>query len=58
MKTIEKYLNEAKEEQAWTVIRIWRINAKSNTKAIEMSKTIQHDEVIVKKGRPLIKGII
>lgn len=58
METIEKYLTEKKKEQDWTVIRVWRVNAKSNTDAVEMSKKLSHDEVIVKKGRPLLKGVM
>lgn len=42
-------------KNGWTVIRVWRIKAPSNTDAIEMTKTLSHDEVIVKKGKIKVK---
>jgi len=35
----------------WTVIRTWYIKAPSNIAAVEMTKTLSHDEVQVKKGK-------
>jgi len=60
MKTLVKYEKHSskKKEQDWTVIKVWYINAKSNTDAVKMSKKLSHDEVIIKKGRPLIKGLM
>jgi len=55
LKLYEKYLNE-KKEQYYTVIKIWRVNARNFGLAGEMSKTLPRDEIIILKGRPSIKG--